>query len=285
MIVITVRILAGLALATVIAAAALRARSLSRSGAFAATALGTIAIGAGWGWGALLIAYFVLGSALSRWRSTEKAARTGTIVEKGGARDASQVLANGGIFALAALGSVAAQLGLGRATLADGAFVAGATDAPLWLGAAGAGALAAAAADTWATELGTLAPGRPLSLRTFRRVDPGTSGAVSARGTIALVLGAVVTGGLARLLGVAPVLPAIAGGVAGAVADTLLGAAVQARRWCARCQAGTERRVHDCGTATTHAGGIPRLDNDLVNVACAALGAVVSVWLAARMGS
>ena len=241
------------------AAAAWRVRALAGSGAVAATMVGAVAVGAGWGWGALLVLYFVLSSALSRLGAEAKARRTGDVVAKGGARDALQVLANGLPFAAAA---VAAML---------------APD-PRWA-LAGAGALAASAADTWATEVGTLLGGTPRSVIGGRPVPPGTSGAVSAAGSLAMVAGALVVALLARVLGWPPaVVPAaLVGGVAGAVADTLLGATLQARRRCPRCDASTERIVHGCGTTTRPAGGLPWLDNDLVNLLASAVGGAVAL--------
>lgn len=260
------RALAGLALALLIAFAARRARSLAPSGAAAATVVGTIAIAAGWGWGALLIAYFAASSALSRWRGAEKARRTDDVVAKGGERDARQVLANGGAFALAALGALTAST----------------TAATVLWGAAAAGALAAAAADTWATEIGTLATQPPRSVFTGRRVAAGTSGAISLPGTLAMIVGALAVAALARAVGVAPFAAAALGGVAGAMADTVLGAAMQERRWCARCQMATERTMHACGATTACVGGVPGVDNDVVNVACSVVGAAVSALVAFR---
>ena len=257
----------GLLIALGIAVAARRARSLDGSGAAAATALGTLAIAAGWGWGALLIVYFVSSSALSRWRRAEKAARTGAVVEKAGPRDARQVLANGGAFAVACAG----------------ALLSTTPHALLVWGAAGAGALTASAADTWATEVGTAVGGVPRALLGGRRVAPGTSGAVSVAGTTALVAGALFVALTARLLGVAPLGSALVAGVAGAVGDTLLGAVVQERRWCERCAAPTERRVHDCGTRTRRVGGLAAVDNDVVNVACTAIGAAVGAAMGAAV--
>jgi uncharacterized protein (TIGR00297 family) len=259
------RAAAGLVLALLVAGAARRARSLSPSGAVAATVLGTLAIAAGWGWGALLIAYFVSSSALSRWRSAEKTRRTGGIVEKGGERDARQVLANGAPFAVAALGALVVQSPRGL----------------LLCGAAGAGVLAAAAADTWATEVGTLAGRPPRSVRTLRPVPPGTSGAVSVPGTFAMLVGAAAVALLAAALGISPALPAVLGGLSGALADTLLGATIQERRRCPRCGVATERSVHDCGTATERVAGMPGVDNDVVNLACTVVGAAVSAAAAA----
>src|SRR3954464_8873352 len=92
----------GLLAAIAIALAARRAGSLANSGAFAAVLVGTAAVAAGWSWGALLVLYFVSSSALSHAGGAEKERRTSGVVAKGGARDAVQVIANGGVFALCA---------------------------------------------------------------------------------------------------------------------------------------------------------------------------------------
>lgn len=267
------RALAGLGIAAAIALLARRARSLSPGGAVAATATGTVAIAAGWGWGALLIAYFVLSSALSRLGAGRKQRRTDAVVAKGGARDAVQVLANGGVFALLAAAAVA--LGLvpdGERTL------------PL-VAVAAAGALAASAADTWATEVGTLIGGTPRSIVTLRPLPAGLSGGVTAAGTLASVAGAAAVAALALLFGWPRVafLPLLAAGTAGALADSLLGALLQERRRCPRCDALTERPVHHCGTATVAAGGIAGFGNDAVNLVASLVGATAAAAVAAAM--
>ena len=241
-----------------IALVARRAHALSPSGAVAAVAVGTLCVAAGWSWGALLIAFFVVSTALSRFGRAEKAARTAGIVAKGGARDARQVLANGGFFTLAAVGSLVAPAALAAA-------------------AAGAGALAAATADTWGTEVGTLARRPPRLVTTGRPVAPGTSGAVTLGGTVASVAGALLVAALAALAGwgAGAALGAFAGGLAGAAADTVLGATLQARRHCPRCDSPTERTIHGCGAPTRLVGGLPWFDNDGVNLASGLLGVAV----------
>src|SRR5690348_3140453 len=102
-----VRALAGFLLAGALAFAARAARSLSRGGAIAAIVVGTTAAIAGWGWAVVLIAFFIASSALSRFRRAAREARIGRIVEKGDERDAIQVFANGGVFALSAAISTA----------------------------------------------------------------------------------------------------------------------------------------------------------------------------------
>ncbi len=146
----------------------------------------------------------------------------------GGRRNARQVVANGGVAAAAAL-----------------------------LGAwpAFAGALAAAAADTWATEIGAHSPSPPRLITSGVAVPRGANGGITPLGTVGGVLGAVVMGGLTWVLG--PHDLRLAGvvataGVAGMLVDSLLGATAQGPfedRW---------------------------LDNDAVNLAATLAGAGIA---------
>lgn len=247
------QVLAAAALAAVVATLTWRWKMLSITGAAAAWAVGTAAAAHGWRWCALLLLFFVSSVALSRWQRTRKAERTGDTVEKGGARDGWQVLANGGVFAVLLLAGQ-----------------------PL----AAAGALATAMADTWSTEVGTAIGDTPWSLRTWQRVAPGTSGAVTLTGTAALLAGAAVMGTTTLWMGFDPLgAAAIAvGGVAGALVDTLLGATIQERRRCPACQRCTEQRRHRCGTPTLPDGGWPGMTNDLVNLTSTLGGAGIAAW-------
>jgi uncharacterized protein (TIGR00297 family) len=239
--------LIGLVLATAIALVAFRARALSASGAVAAVVTGTLAMAAGWSWGIVLIAYFVSAALLSRFHAADRESRTGGRIEKSGPRDAMQVLVNGGVFALVALGDRL-------------------SPDPLWQ-ALGAGALGASAADTWATEIGTLARATPRSILDWRPVEVGTSGGVTAQGLVAGLAGAAFI----ALVTWAVRWPAIStgaaliGGILGCLLDSVLGASMQARRWCATCGTATEQRIHRCGSMTTVTGGLRWLGNDGVN--------------------
>jgi len=257
---ILARVVTSLIIALAISLSARRARALNASGAVAATIVGTLALLAGWRWGLLLLLYFASSSALSRLGAATKERRTSGIIEKGGARDALQVLANGGVFALAA------------------ALAAIFPDDARWL-ALGAGALAASASDTWATEVGTLVGGTPRSILGFRPVPVGMSGGVTIAGTLAALAGAlfvaVATGLLSWPTPVA--IGAALGGIAGSTLDSLLGASLQGRRWCDTCDCASERDVHDCGRPTRRAGGIAWLTNDAVNLACGLMGGLVAL--------
>lgn len=250
--------LLALLVALAIAALALAAGALTMSGAIAAAIVGALCILAGWGWAALLILYFIVAVAFSRLGADVKARRTGSVVAKAGRRDAVQVLANGGVFALAAfLSTHAASASL--------------------LAAAAVGALAASAADTLATEVGTLVGGEPRSVVGWRAVPAGTSGGVTVAGSLAMLGGALLVGFAARGMALTThASAALLGGIAGALADSLLGALVQERRRCPSCNLATERRIHHCGTPTEHSGGLPWLDNDIVNLCATLVGAVVA---------
>lgn len=206
-------------------------------------------------------------SLLTRWGRAEKEARTAAVVPAGSARDVRQVAANGTVYAGAAL----------AATLTGDA---------RW-GLAALGAIAAAAADTWATEVGTRWGGIPRSVLSGARLAPGESGGVTPAGIAASVVAASLVGAAGPwTLGPVPVeaLPlatviAIAG-LAGSLVDSGLGAALQAKRWCARCGAWTEREVHPCGATTRHARGLRWMTNDTVNLLSTVAGAGVALALA-----
>jgi uncharacterized protein (TIGR00297 family) len=254
------RVIAGLIGAGIFAFGARRVRALSTSGAFAGTFVGAIALAAGWSWGLLLVAHFVTASALSKFGEKRKARLIGAVVEKGDRRDAKQVLANGGVYALAAI-------------------VYTLSHTRSWY-AVGIGALAASAADTWATEIGTLAGRNPRSIVSGQPVPAGTSGGVSLIGTIASLGGALfIAAGAALARWPVPFTAVVLGGLAGAMADSMLGATLQTRRWCDVCAKPTERPVHSCGARTRRIGGLRGFDNDAVNAVCSGVGALVTLLL------
>jgi uncharacterized protein (TIGR00297 family) len=259
--------LVGLGLAGLIALAACRVRSLDRSGAWAAALLGALIFGLG-GWQAafVLLAFFISSSLLSRLFKRQKEDAEAEFA-KGGQRDAWQVLANGGLAA---------------------AFLIPHALAPEqtwpWLGFAGA--LAAANADTWATELGTLNPGPPhLITNLGKRIERGASGGVSWLGTlaalggaalIALAAGLVSTGG-----GILFFAAVTASGLIGSLVDSLLGATVQAMYFCPLDRKETEKHpLHGCGTRTVPLRGWKWMNNDSVNFLCTAAGGALAVGLA-----
>jgi uncharacterized protein (TIGR00297 family) len=229
-----------------------RFAGLTPGGALAALLVGgvTLAI-AGWQGALVLFAFFIPSTLLSRIGKARK--RELTDIGKTGPRDAWQVVANGGVAALALL--FAPHYG----ALAFAAF---------------AGAFAAASADTWGTEIGTLARGKPRSILTFQEIPTGLSGGITVQGTLAECAGAGVVAFVAALVHVGAFLPVFAAGVAGAVVDSALGATAQALRYCPACERRCETNPHSCGRPTVVIRGLNFLENDAVNFAATLTGAL-----------
>lgn len=215
-------------------------RWLTPDGVAAAAAVGGLVVwGAGVRGAALLLLFFVTGSLLTafnrregrrkRWEDTDSPA-TSAAPAASAARNARQVIANGGWAAVGAT-LIRARPDIGWAVLL--------------------GSLATAQADTWATEIGAHAAGRPRMITTRRPVPPGTSGGVTWLGTGAGLAGSAMLAGAAYLLGLPPAIAATGAAVGGLgmLLDSVLGATLEARSW---------------------------LDNDGVNLAATSAGAVAA---------
>jgi len=218
-------------------------------GAAAILVGGAIWWGLGWRGLVPLFAFLLSGSLLTRL-ATGASPR----------RNARQVVANGGIAALAAL--------LGR-----------------WPEAAGA--LAAAAADTWATEIGAFSRTPPRLITSGARISAGESGGITPLGAAGGLTGALAIASLSSLaapaLGWRGAAVAAAGGAIGMMFDSLLGATLQSRFACPVCGRVTERPSNrGCHGPVELVRGFPWLDNDAVNLACTLAGALLAGagWLA-----
>jgi uncharacterized protein (TIGR00297 family) len=273
--IVPLQLLLGFILAVGVSVLAHKARSLSRSGAIAAGVLGTVVFGlGGLDWAILLLGFFISSSALSKMFGQRKRSLNEKF-SKGHERDAAQVFANGGFSGLFVLLHLA-------------------FPGAVWPWLAFAGTLAAVNADTWATELGVLSRAAPRLITTGQRVERGTSGGITLAGTLASLGGGFFIAMLAVLFwapgGAADVgqifsrLAIISlAGLAGSLLDSLLGATVQAIYTCPVCIKETERHpMHTCGNITQLTRGLPWLNNEWVNLACAVAGALFAVaaqWL------
>jgi uncharacterized protein (TIGR00297 family) len=153
---------------TILAIAGFALRGVDLSGALAGWILGCVIIlGGGPPLYVALLTFFIIGTLATKLGFARKA-REGLAQERGGRRGAAHAFANVGVAAICA---VACWRGLG--------FV------PLFMGIA---ALATAAADTTASEIGQLFGKRAFLPLTFRRVDRGTEGAISIEGTLAGIM-------------------------------------------------------------------------------------------------
>ncbi len=194
-------------------------------------------------------------------QTNSRKVRAELITEKGKKRDAGQVFANGGVaWLLLVLYSL----------FPIDVFYYGFL-----------GAFAAATADTWATELGTLVRVSPRLITSGRRVPIGTSGGVTWTGTVAAIAGAMCIGyfawkyvrGPERLIVTAAV---VGSGFVGTLVDSVLGATVQARFKDQETGKETERDHNILGHLPLKRG-YRWIRNDQVNWACTAVGALLTM--------
>jgi uncharacterized protein (TIGR00297 family) len=217
----------------------------------------------GWTFAMPMLLFFIVSSLLSKLPQ-KNAKLAQDMIAKGDRRDAVQVLANGLLPTLMVIA---------------GLFIKNETAFLLYLGG-----LAAATADTWATEIGLRFGKQPRSILTGKLVAPGTSGGITLAGSLGAILGAA----LVALVGYLSYRffedveirwqPFIGVAIAGIIAqfiDSLLGATLQRRNRCVVCGKITERGEH-CGQPTNYASGWRWLDNDVVNIACGVSGIVCS---------
>ena len=146
------------------------------------------------------------------------------------------------------------------------------------------GAVGTAFADTLATELGLLYKRPPRLITNFKKVSPGTSGAISPLGEAAMLLAISILSMLAYALGVIVVgfftlfLLVALSSVAGATIDSLLGATVQAKYRCTICNKIVESKVH-CNKETEYVEGVRFFNNHVVNLTSTLLGALIAIIL------
>ena len=213
------------------------AKSVSLSGALAGAAVGTVIyVGGGAGAWGLLFATFIAASVTSRLGIARKEA-LGIAEERGGRRGAGNAIANCGVAAAAAIVALTTPY-----------------TAPALV--ALVAALTAGGSDTVASEIGKAWGRSTFLVTTFRRVTPGTPGAMSLEGTAAGVLAALALAAIGVAFGLVPasaIFAVVAGATIGALVESALG-------------------------ATLEGPGI--LNNDMLNFITTAVAAVVALALA-----
>lgn len=259
-----VRIGWALGLNVAVATVAYLRRSVTATGSVTGALLGfVIYLSGGLFYWSVLMAFFFSSTIMGRRRGEAKD-KAESIHSKGGRRDAIQVLANGGIAAvMAALHAL--------------------TGRPIFL-LGFAILLAAANADTWASEIGVHSRRDPLSILTFRPIPRGTSGGISPLGLFASAGGALfialwfaagywLSFGWTGLELPAMVAAITGGGFLGSIVDSLLGAAVQAQYMDNLRRVLTEKRHDARGVANRLVKGSHFMTNDAVNAASGLIAA------------
>lgn len=228
-------------------------RMLSASGTAGAFIMGVVVFGTNGISGVIpLIVFFALSSALSKFGSQK--------IPKESNRNVIQVLANGGAGTIILVWNFFFPF--------DGVML-------MFLGS-----VAAAAADTWATEIGFFSRRKPRHIVSMKQVKKGTSGGVTFLGTIGSVLGAVSIAVTGFFIGIEQefLWMIAAAGFAGSLADSVLGGTLQAKFLCESCNKKKESREH-CGGKSQHTGGLKWIDNDMVNFLNTITGALIIYFI------
>jgi uncharacterized protein (TIGR00297 family) len=246
-----------------VSAAGYRVKSLTVSGALAAFIVGwSVYIGFGIRGLMVLGVFFASSSLWSKYKKMQKAAFEQKVA-KGDRRDAIQVFANGSALALFAIIHY--------------------FHPSIWWLFMFLVAISAANADTWASEIGALYKKRPILLTTFKRVDPGTSGAVSILGTAAAFAGAAIISVVATMLWSHVVnlklsIFIVLFGFIGSMIDSIMGALFQVSYVCPRCGIETEKKNH-CSGKTKYLKGYRYINNDVVNACAIFLSSLLAALL------
>lgn len=257
------QMIAAVVLSLCVALFSLRFKFLSQSGSAATFLLATVIFGlGGWKWTVPVLVFFVVSSLLSKFGKTRKQ-KLEAVFDKTDKRDEGQVAANGGVAGIIVL---------------------------LWYIFPGEEylyllyltSLAAVTADTWGTEIGTLSGTKPVSIVSFKPVEPGTSGGVSLIGFAGGAVGAaliVLSGWLmdAHAVSSSAAVKIIVSGMFGAIVDSVCGATLQAQYQTEEGQS-TEKEMYR-GKPTVRVRGIKWINNDIVNWMCAISGSLAMYFL------
>lgn len=229
----------------------------------------------------VLCVFFFSSSMLSKMKAKEKFNTTIDFAKGSAKRDAMQVIANGLIPFLFALGYVLFEL---IPNTVESDTILHNPISPLFIGVFVA--FAVHTADTWATEIGILSKEPPRLVTNLRQiVDPGTSGGITINGCVASIFGGVL---IACVYLVAIVFSSptssvngrvililfliIIGGFSGSIIDSIEGATIQGIYYCNHCKKETETNPHKrCGNKTKLCRGSQLINNDFVNMSSAFL--------------
>lgn len=223
-----------------------KAKFLKKDGAFGAFILAFFLLGfGGIKWVLPILTFFILSSLLSKLRKKLNSS-VDKKFEKSDVRDIFQVFANGGL----SLPLLLLYILTGNELFYYSNVIF----------------LAAATADTWGTEIGTMFRTKTYSIIGFKKVEQGISGGVSVVGTSGALLGAFITS-LSSIFWIENlylVLIIALMGFLGSIVDSILGYTLQRQNKCTVCQKVTESTIH-CGLPTEYSQGIKWLNNDSVN--------------------
>lgn len=280
------RLTVAVILPILIAVRGLKKKSLSNSGAIAGICVAFFSILCHWSFLASLMAFFLSGSKVTKYKAETKKRIEGDAYKEGGQRNWIQVLCNGGVGLQICLIFIV-KVGLAI----DNPLCFSRFHSATYLGYAYLGAMACCNGDTWSSELGSvLSKNDPYLILNGKQVPRGTNGGISLIGTLVSFIGGLVVGfafwigivfGSSETEGEIPAqyLVILLGGVSGllgSLIDSFLGATFQYSGWDEE-----KKCVVECkGPNVKHISGWPIFDNHAVNLLSSLLTAIITPYIA-----
>lgn len=252
----------GLVLAFLVSIFSLKLKYITFDGAVAVFFLATVIFVFGEvKWSVPILAFFLPSSILSKVKNKESVELSNKF-EKSSVRDSFQVLANGGIGGVLVLLNYFSPDKMWYLVYLT--------------------FLGTVSADTWGTEIGTLRKRKTYNILTLRKCEQGTSGGISFGGTAGAFLGSciIVLFSFPWLITypVFLILVLIVSGFIGSLIDSILGATIQAKYKCSKCEEITERKYH-CETPAKLFGGFSWINNDVVNFSSGVISSVLFITI------
>ncbi|WP_058485452.1 DUF92 domain-containing protein [Defluviitalea phaphyphila] len=265
-----IKFIIGLVASSIISYIGYKKHALTLNGCIGAIILGTGIFFSSHFYGSFLIVIFFTTSTIFTFIKENIKKELNNKYEKNSGRDFFQVFANGGV-------------GLFYS------FIYYFTSNPIYLVLIGV-SFSAPNADTWASELGVLSKNNPISIRTFKKVSKGTSGAISflgiifsLLGSIIIALSSVITILILKLeiysLSLYEIFFLISlGGFLGSVIDSLLGATAQGIYYNDILKIETEKPFYK-EKPNTLIRGYKIFNNDFVNFISILLSTIIIYFL------
>lgn len=244
---------------------AYKTKVINRSGILTAMPIGfTILFFGEVSWFFILVLFFIIASIFTKYKHREKQ-KLGAPQENDVPRNWKSVLANG----LPLAGLAILYYLSDRSPIFMLSFV---------------GSISFALSDTLATELGLLSKEKPRSILTGEEIDRGQSGGITFQGEIAAIISSLVIGSICGIwfsknemsqISII-IVAALVGGVLATNLDSFLGSTIQAKYKCIHCKMRLEKKAIHCNKSMIQDKGIPIIDNNVVNLLGAMVGALIS---------
>lgn len=140
--------------------------------------------------------------------------------------------------------------------------------------------MAESMADSLASDIGVLSKKEPINIITLKPSSRGLSGNISMLGLISSLIGSLIIGIIFTLFNqnLKYLVIILISSFMGTIIDSILGATIQVKFKCSKCQQITEKNEH-CHQKTVYLTGLKIFNNDLVNLSSNILTGLISLLI------